>query len=226
MQPDLKEIVEQYGVMVSSIAHRMIQNKEIAKEAAQEVWYEIIKSIDSFNGESGLSTWIYTICKRTILRYARNERIATMNELREFRELPAIDYNGQDRDEQEWIKACCDWCLTAQNHCLTNDARLIFIFKINLNLPYKQISEIMGMTEESVRQISSRSIRKITHFMNDTCPLYNPQGTCKCRICKQVTSLNLEKEYTAIKKIIRLVDVCQRLEKEHPRKNYWEKIIL
>ena len=32
MQPDLKEIVEQYGVMVSSIAHRMIQNKEIAKE--------------------------------------------------------------------------------------------------------------------------------------------------------------------------------------------------
>ncbi len=105
MQPDLKEIVEQYGVMVSSIAHRMIQNKEIAKEAAQEVWYEIIKSIDSFNGESGLSTWIYTICKRTILRYARNERIATMNELREFRELPAIDYNGQDRDEQEWIKS-------------------------------------------------------------------------------------------------------------------------
>lgn len=84
----------------------------------------------------------------------------------------------------------------------------------------------MGMTEESVRQISSRSIRKITHFMNDTCPLYNPQGTCKCRICKQVTSLNLEKEYTAIKKIIRLVDVYQRLEKELPRKNYWEKIIL
>ena len=34
----------------------------------------------------------------------------------------------------------------------------------------------MGITEESVRQISSRSIRKITHFMNDTCPLYNPQG--------------------------------------------------
>ena len=161
MQPDLKEIVEQYGVMVSSIAHRMIQNKEIAKEAAQEVWYEIIKSIDSFNGESGLSTWIYTICKRTILRYARNERIATMNELREFRELPAIDYNGQDRDEQEWIKACCDWCLTAQNHCLTNDARLIFIFKINLNLPYKQISEIMGMTEESVRQISRSEERRV-----------------------------------------------------------------
>lgn len=225
MQPNLKEIAEQYGAMVSSISHRMIQNKEIAKEAAQEVWYEIIKSIDSFNEQSELSTWIYTICKRTILRYARNERVATMDELKEFRDLPAIDYNDTDLDEKEWIKTCCDWCLTAQNHCLTNDARLIFIFKINLNLPHKQIGEIMGMTEENIRQISSRSITKITHFMDGTCPLYNPQGTCKCRICKQVNSLNLEKEYTAIKKIIRLVDVYQRLEKELPRKNYWEKFI-
>lgn len=59
----------------------MIQNKEIAKEAAQEVWYEIIKSIDSFNEQSKLSTWIYTICKHTILWYARNERVATMDKL-------------------------------------------------------------------------------------------------------------------------------------------------
>ena len=225
MKPDLEKIVEQYGTMISSISHRMIQNKEVAKEAAQEVWYEIIRSIGSCKGQSELSTWIYTRCKRTILRYARNERIATMNELKEFRDLPAIDPAEQDRDEHEWIKKCCDWCLTAQLHCLTNDARLIFIFKINLNLSHKQISEIMGMTEDNIRQISSRSINKITHFMDDTCPLYNPQGTCKCRICKQVNSLNLEKEYTAIKKIIRLVDVYQRLEKELPRKNYWEKFI-
>lgn len=225
MKPDLKDIVAQYGGMVSTLSHRMIQNKEIAKEAAQEVWYEIIRSIGSFNGQSELSTWIYTICKRTILRYAESERVVAMRELKEFRELPPIVCNDSERDEQEWIKSCCDWCLTAQNHCMTNDARLIFIFKINLNLPYRQISEVMGMTEEHIRQIASRSIRKITRFMEGTCPLYNPQGTCKCRICKQVTSLNLEKEYTAIKKIIRLVDVYQRLEKELPRKNYWEKLL-
>ena len=81
------------------------------------------------------------------------------------------------------------------------------------------------MTEENIRQISSRSVSRITSFMNDTCPLYNPQGTCKCRICKQVTSLDLEKEYTSLQKIIRLVDIYQKLEKELPRKNYWKKFI-
>lgn len=225
METDLKAIIEQYGTMVSSIAHRMIQNKEIAREAAQETWYEIIRSIDSFNGQSELSTWIYTICKRTILRYAHNERVVTMTELKAFRNLPEMEYHDTDKEEREWIKERCDWCLTAQNHCLNNDARMIFTFRITLGLAYKQISRIMEMTEENVRQISSRSIGRITHFMEGTCPLYNPQGTCKCRICKQVTSLDLQKEYTSLQKIIRLIDVYQRLEKELPRKNYWEKFM-
>lgn len=225
MKPELNKIIEQYGSLVSSTSHRMIQNKDIAQEAAQETWYEIIKSIDSFNGQSELSTWIYTICKRTILRYARNERTVSMTELKAFRELPEIEYTNTAKDEREWIKERCDWCLTVQNHCLNNDARMIFTFRITLGLSYKQISDVMEMTEENIRQVSSRSINKITHFMKGTCPLYNPQGTCKCRICKQVTSLHLEKEYTALQRIIRLVDIYQRQERELPRKNYWEKLM-
>lgn len=226
MKTDLKTIIGQYGTMVSSIAHRMIQNKEIAKEASQEAWCEVIKSIDSFNGNSELSTWIYTIAKRTVSRYSKSEKLSTILELEEFRALPEIEYTDYEKDKREWIKERCDWCLTALNHCLNNDARLIFIFKINLDLPYKQISEIMEMKEDNVRQVSSRSIGKITHFLNDTCPLYNPFGTCKCRICKQVLSIDLDKEYVSVNQILRLVDLYQRTDKELPRKNYWEKFLI
>jgi hypothetical protein len=34
----------------------MILNKETAREAAQEVWYELCKSISSFKGDSEIST--------------------------------------------------------------------------------------------------------------------------------------------------------------------------
>lgn len=225
MELDLKELVEKFGTMVSGISHRMIQNKELAKEASQEVWYEVIKSINSFNGNSELSTWIYTIAKRTILRYSKNEKISTIIELEQFRALPEVEYSGSEENKQEWIKEICDWCLTALNHCLNNDARLIFIFRENIGLSYKQISEIMEMKEDNIRQISSRSLTKISNFMNDTCPLYNSEGTCKCRICKQVLSIDLEKEYSSVQKMVRLVDLYQKFEKELPRKNYWVKIL-
>lgn len=59
MEIDINHLVKEYGNMISMIAHRMIQNKEIACEAAQEVWYELCKSISSFKGDSEISTWIY-----------------------------------------------------------------------------------------------------------------------------------------------------------------------
>ena len=61
--------------------------------------------------------------------------------------------------------------------------------------------------------------------MNDTCPLYNPNGTCKCRICKQVHSIGMDKEYATVIRMMRLTDLYMKFEKELPRKNYWEKFI-
>ncbi len=192
MEIDINRLVKEYGNMISMIAHRMILNKEIAREAAQEVWYELCKSISSFKGDSEISTWIYTIARRTIGRYAACEKHVKMSEIEYFRSLPEIEYSGGEEAKREWIKERCDWCITALNHCLNNDARLIFIFRENIGLPYRQIGEIMELKESNVRQIYNRSIQKITAFMNDTCPLYNPDGACKCRICKPVYSIDMD----------------------------------
>ena len=84
----------------------------------------------------------------------------------------------------------------------------------------------MELKESNVRQIYNRSIQKITLFMNDTCPLYNPDGACKCRICKPVHSIDMDKEYTMMQRMMRLADLYLKFEKELPRKNYWEKFLL
>ncbi len=43
--PSKEEITKEYRGLVSAISHRMIQNPEIAKDAAQEAWMEILKSL-------------------------------------------------------------------------------------------------------------------------------------------------------------------------------------
>ena len=118
MEIDINCLVKEYGNMISMIAHRMIQNKEIAREAAQEVWYELCKSISSFKGDSEISTWIYTIARRTIGRYAACEKQVKMSEIEYFRSLPEFEYSGGEEAKREWIKERCDWCITALNHCV------------------------------------------------------------------------------------------------------------
>lgn len=84
-QIDKKRLVEEFGGKVSRLAHRMILDNDLAEEAAQEAWVEIIVNLDSFAGLSDIATWIYSVAKRTIMRYAKNEKVLT--ERKNFRTI-------------------------------------------------------------------------------------------------------------------------------------------
>lgn len=222
-QPNLNEIVSEYGQFVSGMAHRMIEDKELAKEAAQEVWYEVLNSLDTFKGNSAFSTWLYTIAKRTILKYAKNERVISYVDIEKCMAKGQIHYEDIDTKKVEWIKEKCDQCITAFYHCLNNDARLVFLFRENIGLSYTQISTVMELTEENVRKILSRSIKKLKNFMSNNCPLLNPKGTCGCRIKEEVKSIGYEENYLKFRNTFHMQNFFEKFDKDLPRKNYWVK---
>jgi RNA polymerase sigma factor (sigma-70 family) len=222
---DREQLVKQFGDKISRLSHRMIWNNELAKEATQEVWFQILISLDNFRAISNISTWIYTIAKRTILQYAQNEKNLKSIDIDTHFNLESIDYYGEEQDKKEWVKEQCDYCLTAFCHCLTNDARLIFLFRDIAELTDSEIAQIMDFKEENVRQIAFRSREKVKSFMQKDCVLKNPQGNCRCRISKHVKSVELDKEYSKLSKAAGLIDLFKKFDKELSRKNYWEKII-
>ena len=69
-----EEIIDKNGKLVFSLCFKIIRNNAIVKEAAQEVWLEVLKSLESFENQSKLSTWIYKIAYRVIIKYSKNER--------------------------------------------------------------------------------------------------------------------------------------------------------
>jgi RNA polymerase sigma-70 factor (ECF subfamily) len=222
---DVEQLVEKYGLSITRLAKRMLTNSEMVKDATQETWIELINSLKSFKGESDISTWIYTIAKRTILKYAKNEKRVTHADIDYCISKGQIKYDDSEERKEEWIKEKCDDCITAFCHCLTNEARLIFLFKENLDLTYEQISEIMDMTKENVRQISSRSLNKVRNFMNKNCILIKPDASCGCRIKNEIKSIDFDQKYIQLQIAHRLVDFYNKFDKELPRRNYWEKYL-
>lgn len=169
---DKSTLVKQFGTKISRLSHRMIFHNRLAQNAAQEVWFEILKSIDTFKGSSDIATWIYTISRRTILRFAKAERVLSGKEINDHFDLDQIEYTGVEEEKPQWIKEKCDYCLTAFCHCLTNEARLIFLFRDIAELSNTQISQIMELKEENIRKIASRSKEKVKHFMEKDCVLF------------------------------------------------------
>ena len=222
----LEAIFKDYNRLVSSVCHRMIQDSEIAEDAAQEVWIEIVKSIESFRSESKLSTWIYTIAYRVVKKFSKNEKKYSTRYLKEYfhgekREIP----NNIDYDEKLWIKEMCDKCLTGILHCLTNEARIVYIFREITELEYAEISEITGRDEASIRKLISRSRNKLKNFLKDECALYNPSGKCKCRMSELVLDINLPDEYKKLRESVGRVNLYKESEKVLPKIEYWKSVL-
>jgi RNA polymerase sigma-70 factor (ECF subfamily) len=94
--------------------------------------------LPSFNQESKLSTWIYTIAKRVIYKYITKERNYSLAFLHDYLkgEDRIIPDTTTDFDKELWIKQECDRCLTGIFHCLGNDARMIYVLRDIITLPY------------------------------------------------------------------------------------------
>ena len=219
-----EELVNEYGPLISSLAYRMIPDSHIAEEAAQEAWYEVIKSLESFRGESKISTWIYKVAYRTISKYWPNKRLYDEKFLKHCFDGPDVRIPEQiDYDGRLWLKEQCDRCLTAVLQCLTPEKKVAYVLRDGAELDYKIIAEIMDKKEATVRKIVSRSRKKIKKFLNDQCTLYNPEGSCNCRIKDQVKEFNIRKEYEKIYSAIDEAHFYAASEKVMPDKNYWKK---
>jgi RNA polymerase sigma-70 factor (ECF subfamily) len=182
-----EELHRRFAEPIRRLSRRMIRSRDLADDAAQETWAEIVKSLPSFRGESSPSTWIYTIARRTIMRTAAREKRYTARFLSEFFELHAdegLDQFSAQPDESrlEWLRSQCEACLNAILHCVHNDDRFIYLLRRVADLPYAEIAAVMEKSEAAVRQSASRSSRKIAAFLSGHCLLYNPGGSCRCKL--------------------------------------------
>lgn len=180
---DTEQLFESYSKMINSISFRMIENPDTAREAVQEAWEQVLKSLPAFKGESKLSTWIYTIASRTILRFARHEKKYTAADLKDFMH-EGSENSGSSRNE--WNSDLCDKCLTGSVHCLSNEDRLIYLLYELAELSSREIGRIVSITDAAVRKKLSRSRKKLHSFLHDQCVLYNPEGNCSCPNAKKM----------------------------------------
>lgn len=220
--PTPNQLVKDYGRLVSAVCWRMTRNEERAREAAQEAWVEIMRSLPSFSGHSKMSTWIYGVTWRVVQRHVQNERRYTVRFMREQFEGPEIPWPDQpDLDRRLWVKSMCDKCLAGTLQCLEPQARLAFLLRDVANLDYADVATVLETKEATVRQDISRARRKLNAFLSGQCALYNPHGTCRCRMKAHVQQVDLPAEYARLRRNASLVHLYKESETVLPDRNYW-----
>ena len=219
-------LVDRYQRRLLNFVYRTIGDRERAEDLVQEVFIRVHRHLHRFDQSKKFSTWIYTIARRTAADHARSEKTFSMRFVRGYFNQEDIEPPvSADPDKELWVKQTCDKCVTAMLHCVDNETRLAHIFRDVAELEYAEIAGILEKDEVAVRQMVSRSRKRINSFLRGRCTIYNPRGDCRCRIKKAVDEVDLAAEYEKINDMVRRVNFYKKSETILPSKNYWENLL-
>ncbi len=66
---------------------------------------------------------------------------------------------------------------------LTEEQRIVFIFRIMLGFSYKEISAVINETIEVIKSRLSRARVNLTKHIKGRCQWYNDKSSCTCEKC-------------------------------------------
>ncbi|MES2762071.1 MAG: RNA polymerase sigma factor [Bacteroidota bacterium] len=168
-----EEIYHLHKNMVFNLALQYVQNTEDAEEITQDVFVSIHQSIDSFNQNSKLSTWIYRITINRSLDYVkakqRKKRFGFLTSL--FYDdtndvkhnAPHFDHPGVLMEHKEGLKN-----LFEQINQLPDKQRTALILSKMEQKSQNEIAEVMDLSPKAVESLVQRAKTNLSKKLNQS----------------------------------------------------------
>jgi RNA polymerase sigma-70 factor (ECF subfamily) len=158
-----------------------------AEDSVQEVFAKVSSSLDSFKGQSKLSTWVYRIATNTaidklrspVLRHASDQASSEgnagveNNTSRIFQTDTPIDQKVISKEMSECVREYIDR--------LPPDYRTVLILSELEGFKNREIADILQITLENVKVRLHRARSRLKQELNNACDFYhNEEGTLAC----------------------------------------------
>ncbi len=97
---------ELYGILynryrgkVNDKCYSLLKNRELAKEATQNILEKTYEKLNSFKGKASFSSWLYSITYNYCIDYLRNKKKLSYPDWNNFQDLPEVQENTEDEEE-------------------------------------------------------------------------------------------------------------------------------
>ncbi|OGG43228.1 MAG: hypothetical protein A3F84_21580 [Candidatus Handelsmanbacteria bacterium RIFCSPLOWO2_12_FULL_64_10] len=149
------DLVDRYKVIVFNLVDRMVFDKAIVEDLAQEVFIRVYQGLPGFRGESRLSTWIYRIaynvCAAELDRARHRADFISIDE-GEDEERPRLDLRDAGQDpEAMFSRIDFRWTIQRLLDRLPPRYKAILTLFYLEEMSYEEIGEIMKLPMGTVK---------------------------------------------------------------------------
>ena len=138
-------IAFQNNVLVNSYKFvlTLCQNHTLAEEITQESFFKALKSIDSFNGNCKLSTWLCKIARNTFYSYTKKHNRQV--------DYPLDAILSDENIEEQFADKEIAYAIHKVLHKLNEPYKEVFWLRIFGDLSFAQIGALFEKTESWAR---------------------------------------------------------------------------
>ncbi|MBI5387253.1 MAG: sigma-70 family RNA polymerase sigma factor [Verrucomicrobia bacterium] len=152
--------VGQYLALIGRIARAYTASEEDCEDLVQEVLLQVWRSIPRFEGRASASTWIYRVALHTALAWQRKDRRRRERFL-PLLEVPAAEEPGESNTGQ--TDEIVGLLYAAIRRLPKADAALVLLYLDDLS--YRDMAEILGITESHVGVKLNRARKQLAELM-------------------------------------------------------------
>ena len=147
-------LMQRYEKKVFGIAYGITLDREESRDIVQEVFVKVYESIDTFRGESKLSTWLHRITVNLCLNWKRRwkRRFRWQHEPIDSKETSQrADAEGKDRrPDVIYEKKELEQVFWQSLRKIPETARAVFVLKEVEGLSYDEIAQTLNIRKGTV----------------------------------------------------------------------------
>ena len=148
-----EEAYKRYFYDVYNFLIGICGNSDIAEELTQETFFEAYRSLHRYNGKCKLYTWLCAIAKNMWFHYVRKHKNTVINIEALSETLLSEEPSPQDKAESE---ERLHEILKAINSLKTRQRDVFWMHSVG-EMPFAEIADILGITENSAKVIYFRA---------------------------------------------------------------------
>lgn len=183
---EFTEIYDEYYPKVLRYVGRMTGLND-AEDIAQEVFDKVHKGIKGFQGESGLTTWIYRIATNAVIDRTRSAAFkqstasVSMDSSDDREARPDMEDQSAPAIDQVVIQKEMQDCINEHIDKLPSDYRIVIVLSELEGMSNKEIAEILGISLSNVKIRLHRARTRLKAILDDACVFYyTEQNTLAC----------------------------------------------
>lgn len=163
-------LVLNYEKKVLNMCWFILQNKEEAEDATQDIFLTIYQSISKFKGDAKLSTWIHRITLNKCLEYIRKSKRKKRFGILKPIDAAFIDHtiDLQKNPEQVLMEKEMKMEFLKAVQELSENQRIAYTLHHMEEFSYKEISESMNLSLSAVESLIFRAKQQLKMTLKDS----------------------------------------------------------